>query len=59
MFSDVELPTDVCRKEHLEERRREVVYPLYISTGGVSYRPDVQYALQTLKKKGHDANAGR
>jgi hypothetical protein len=59
MFSDVERPTDVCGKEHLEERRREVVYPLYVSTGGVAYRPDVQYAFQTLKNKGHDANAGR
>jgi hypothetical protein len=52
-------PTDICRQEHFEERRDEVVYPLHISTGRMPYRPDVQYTLQTLRKKGHEAEIGQ
>jgi len=40
--------TEVCGQEHFEERRGEIVYSLHVSAGGMPYRPDVQYALQTL-----------
>jgi hypothetical protein len=44
----VEPHTDICRQEHFEERCSEVVYPLHVSTGGMPYRPNIQYTLQTL-----------
>ena len=40
--------TEVCGQEHFEEGRGEIVYSLDVSTGGMPYRPDVQYTLQTL-----------